>query len=105
MKEVDQVVRAIHRFSDEEATPRIESQCEEEDLNLHSFRNQILSLARLPVPPSSRGLRGTLAGGRARVTADGGVAAPGGVRDQGNPPRPASMQSWRAWSAVSPLSV
>jgi hypothetical protein len=29
-------------------------QCEEEDLNLHSFRNQILSLARLPVPPSSR---------------------------------------------------
>src|SRR5436190_9979566 len=29
-------------------------QCEEEDSNLHSFRNQILSLARLPVPPSSR---------------------------------------------------
>ena len=24
----------------------------EQDLNLHSFRNQILSLARLPIPPS-----------------------------------------------------
>src|SRR5262245_8003417 len=31
--------------------------CEEEDSNLHSFRNQILSLARLPVPPSSRNYR------------------------------------------------
>jgi hypothetical protein len=30
-------------------------QCEEEDLNLHSFRNQNLNLARLPVSPSSRG--------------------------------------------------
>src|SRR6185312_701661 len=30
--------------------------CEEGDLNPHSFRNQILSLARLPVPPSSRAL-------------------------------------------------
>jgi hypothetical protein len=30
------------------------SQCEEEDLNLHSFRNQNLNLARLPVSPSSR---------------------------------------------------
>jgi hypothetical protein len=29
-------------------------QCEEEDLNLHSFRNQNLNLARLPVSPSSR---------------------------------------------------
>jgi hypothetical protein len=27
--------------------------CEEGDSNPHSFRNQILSLARLPVPPSS----------------------------------------------------
>ncbi len=25
--------------------------CAREDLNLQSFRNQILSLARLPVPP------------------------------------------------------
>jgi hypothetical protein len=29
-------------------------QCEEGDSNPHFFRNQILSLARLPVPPSSR---------------------------------------------------
>jgi hypothetical protein len=32
----------------------IPGECEEGDLNPHSFRNQILSLARLPVPPSSR---------------------------------------------------
>ena len=34
--------------------------CEEEDLNLHSFRNQNLNLARLPVSPSSRGTTPTL---------------------------------------------
>lgn len=28
--------------------------CAREDSNLHSFRNQILSLARLPIPPRAR---------------------------------------------------
>jgi hypothetical protein len=49
--------QAIHPGSRDRATPRNQSQCEEEDSNLHSFRNQILSLARLPVPPSSRASR------------------------------------------------
>jgi hypothetical protein len=39
------------RFSKSRAIRR---QCEEGDLNPYFFRNQILSLARLPVPPSSR---------------------------------------------------
>ena len=34
-------------------TKRLKLLCEEEDLNLHSFRNQNLNLARLPVSPSS----------------------------------------------------
>src|SRR3569623_1426885 len=39
----------------------ITEQCEEGDLNPYSFRNQILSLARLPVPPSSPMKSGTQA--------------------------------------------
>ena len=45
----------VPRVSHRRVALRNQSQCEEEDLNLHSFRNQILSLARLPVPPSSLG--------------------------------------------------
>src|SRR4029079_3677256 len=47
-------IRVLRQVSDDRASQRNQKQCEEEDSNLHSFRNQILSLARLPVPPSSR---------------------------------------------------
>jgi hypothetical protein len=39
-------IRAIRRFSDDAARSRNEGQCEEQDSNLHSFRNEILSSTR-----------------------------------------------------------
>ena len=36
------------------ASPYVESRCGREDSNLHSLRNQILSLTRLPVSPRPR---------------------------------------------------
>ena len=32
-------------------SPFVEKKCARQDLNLHVFRHQILSLARLPIPP------------------------------------------------------